>query len=229
MLHPLLTEEENGVPNDLDLAANWLLTGSNASGKSTFIKAVAINNILAQSIGTCTAEQYELKRAPVVTSMAVRDDLAAGESYFVAEIRSMRRLVELLESGTSFYCFVDEVLKGTNTTERIASSCAVLRYLCAPGCLCIAATHDLELTQLLAGEYENHHFSEQVSRQGVCFDYRLKDGPCRTRNAIRLLEQYQFPAAIVAEAQVLVEKNEPEGDVPRAVGSMEQRKEGDGK
>lgn len=200
LLHPLLTESDC-VPNDAQIEANWLLTGSNASGKSTFIKAVALNAILAQSIHTCTASRFVLCRAAVVTSMAARDDLSAGESYFVAEIKSMRRVVALAGGAMPFYCFIDEVLKGTNTAERVAASCAVLRYLCRPGCLCVAATHDLELTELLGDRYENRHFSEQVGEQGVTFDYKLKEGPCRTTNAIRLLGYYDFPPVVVAEAK----------------------------
>ena len=96
--------------------------------------------------------------------MAARDDLAAGESYFVAEIKSMRRVVALVGGPLPFYCFIDEVLKGTNTAERIAASCAVLRYLCRPGCLCVAATHDLELTELLAGLYEKPAFQRGGER-----------------------------------------------------------------
>lgn len=200
LLHPLLTETDC-VPNDAQIRRRWLLTGSNASGKSTFIKAVALNAILAQNIHTCTASRFALRRAAVVTSMAVRDDLSAGESYFVAEIKSMHRAVKLARGPLPFYCFIDEVLKGTNTAERIAASCAVLRYLAAPGCLCVAATHDLELTELLGDLYENRHFSEQVTEQGVTFDYKLKEGPCRTTNAIRLLGYYGFPRELVEEAQ----------------------------
>ena len=200
LLHPLLTETDC-VPNDAAIEHSWLLTGSNASGKSTFIKAVALNAIMAQNINTCTADSFALCRAIVITSMAARDDLSAGESYFVAEIKSMRRVVALADGQSPFYCFIDEVLKGTNTNERIAASCAVLRYLHRPGCLCIAATHDLELTDLLKMQYENRHFSEQVGERGVTFDYKLKDGPCRTTNAIRLLGYYDFPVALVEDAQ----------------------------
>ena len=147
VVHPLL---ENAVGNDAQIKGSWLLTGSNASGKSTFIKALAVNNILAQTIHTCTAQSYRLKAAPVVTSMAVEDSVIEGESYFIAEIKSMLRIVRMVDDGHSCYCFIDEILKGTNTQERIAASCAVLRHLHAANCLCLTATHDIELTQMLA-------------------------------------------------------------------------------
>ena len=209
LLHPLLTEADC-VSNSAEIDCCWLLTGSNASGKSTFIKAVALNAILAQNLGTCTAESFILCRAAVLTSMAARDDLSAGESYFVAEIKSMRRVVALAGGPLPFYCFIDEVLKGTNTAERIAASCAVLQYLDRPGCLCVAATHDLELTHLLGEQYENRNFSEQVGQQGVTFDYKLKDGPCRTTNAIRLLGYYDFPPTLVEQARAYLGQRQAE-------------------
>ncbi len=197
IVHPLLA---NAVPNDASIRQNWLLTGSNASGKSTFIKAVAVNHILAQTIHTCTAKRYCLKPGAVISSMAVEDNIIDGESYFIAEIKSMQRIVALVDSGTLCYCFIDEILKGTNTLERIAASYAVLKHLHRPNCICVAATHDIELTASLANFYENFHFRENFTDAGITFDYKLKQGPSTTRNAIRLLEYYHFPADIIAQA-----------------------------
>lgn len=195
--HPLI---DGAVPNDAQIDKSWLLTGSNASGKSTFIKSIAVNNILAQTINTCTAQSYALKLAPVVTSMAVEDNVIDGESYFIAEIKSMKRIIDLVDAGVQCYCFIDEILKGTNTAERIAASAAVLEHLTEKDCLCLTATHDMELTQLLDGKYVNCHFSEQVDADGVSFDYKLKPGASKTRNAIRLLEYYKFPQDIIFAA-----------------------------
>ena len=194
--HPLL---DDPVRSDARVDGCWLLTGSNASGKSTFLRAVAINCILAQTIHTCTASRFSLAPGAVASSMAVRDDVTGGESYFVAEIRSLGRLVKM--AGTlPLYCFIDEILKGTNTAERIAASQAVLGYLARKGALCMAATHDLELVELAGSAYQNHHFCETITENGVEFDYKLKDGPCRTRNALRLLEYYHFPDEILQSA-----------------------------
>jgi hypothetical protein len=207
LYHPLL---EDAVPNDAALTRNSLVSGSNASGKSTFIKAVAINGILAQTIGTCTATHFQLRPALVVTSMAVRDDLLAGESYFVAEIRSLGRLVEQAERRYCL-CFVDEILKGTNTVERIAASAAILRRFSGLDSLCLVATHDIELTVLLGGLFDNYHFEEQVTDEGVSFDYLIRSGPSRTRNAIRLLATMGFDEATVRAADALVEAHEHTG------------------
>ncbi len=199
LVHPLLAE--TGVGNSAEFCRPVLLTGSNASGKSTFLKALAVNAVLAQTLGVCTARRFSLSPGPVITSMAVTDDVTAGESYFVAELKSLRRVLDLADSGTRALCFIDEILKGTNTVERIAASAAVLRQLADTDCLCFAATHDGELTRMLAAVYENDHFEEQVAPGGVTFDYRLRPGPASTRNAIALLAQLDFPAAVTKEAR----------------------------
>ncbi|MEG1568821.1 MAG: AAA family ATPase [Oscillospiraceae bacterium] len=203
--HPLLN---GAVPNSATIESNWLLTGSNASGKSTFIKAVALNIIMAQTIFTCTAAEAALKFCKVVTSMAVADNVTSGESYFVAEIKSMLRIVQSAQTNKPCYCFIDEILKGTNTVERIAASQAVLQFITGQdNCLCIAATHDIELTQMLAQFYTNMHFSEKITQNGVSFDYLLKCGASDTRNAIRLLEYYKFPAEIINKANEIADNN----------------------
>lgn len=203
VIHPLVKE---GVPNDACIQTDWLLTGSNAAGKSTFLKTIGINNILAQTIHTCTARSYRMKLAPVVTSMAVRDDVACGQSYFVAELGSLKRIVDACAAGRLFYCLIDEVLKGTNTRERVAASAAVLQYLGAGPCLCLAATHDIELTSLLSGQYENYHFSGQATAAGLKFDYKLKNGPAAQGNALGLLGLYGFPREIVKTARALARR-----------------------
>ena len=210
LTHPLLADP---VENSAGITQCWLLTGSNASGKSTFIKSVAVNLILAQTINTCTAARFVMRRAAVITSMAVADNIVDGESYFIAEIKSMRRILAYADTGAPCYCFIDEILKGTNTVERVAASATVLAYLQRPNCLCMAATHDIELTKMLEKTYRNMHFSEQVSEEGVTFDYLLKDGPSTTRNAIKLLEYYGFPAAVVTAANAAANKAEAEKGV----------------
>ncbi|MEG2833846.1 MAG: hypothetical protein RR859_06690 [Ruthenibacterium sp.] len=200
IVHPLLAQP---VANDAQITRDWLLTGSNASGKSTFIKAVAVNLILAQTIHTCTARAFAFGAAPVITSMAIADNIIDGESYFVAEIKSMRRIVTLADTNCACYCFIDEILKGTNTEERVAASIAVLEHLNGTKVLCMAATHDMELPDALGARYENHHFCEQMTADGIAFDYKLKDGVSTTRNAIRLLAYYDFPQDVIVKARQL--------------------------
>ena len=211
LYHPLL---ETPVANSAVFRRHTLFTGSNASGKSTFIKALAVNAILAQTLGVCAARAFTLPRALAVSSMAVSDNLCAGDSYFVAELKSLRRLLACAQTGTPCLCFIDEILKGTNTVERIAASAAVLRHLAGCRCLCFVATHDRELTEMLAGLYENRHFSEQVGPEGVTFDYLLREGPAHTRHAIALLAQLGFPAKVTQAAEDAARAFEAEGRWP---------------
>jgi len=199
--HPLVNEP---VKNSLTMNRNLILTGSNASGKSTFIKSAAINTIFALSIHTCLADRMQLPDAIVVTSMSMRDDVVGGESYFITEIKYLKRIVEKSGEGRMVICMIDEILRGTNTKERIAASEAVLRYLNRKKCLVMVATHDLELTKRFAGDCNMYHFSEKLGEQDVNFDYKLKNGVSNSSNAIDLLEFVEFPKEIVAEARKLV-------------------------
>lgn len=199
LYHPLLPD---GVSNSIDTETSVLLTGSNASGKSTFIKAVAVNAILAQSIHTVFAKSYRASWFHIASSMALRDDILSKESYFIVEIKSLKRIIDLAEQSTlPMLCFIDEVLRGTNTVERIAASSRILQEIAAQGNLCFAATHDIELTYLLEERFANYHFEEQVTEEEVTFDYRLHQGRACTRNAIRLLHMMGYDEKIVQDAQ----------------------------
>lgn len=198
LLHPLLTE---AVPNSLNIKHNILLTGSNASGKSTFMKAVATNLILAQTLNTATAEAFSYKPGLVYTSMANTDDILSGDSYFMTELKSIRRLFNI-KNNQLVYCFIDEIFKGTNTTERIAASESVLNYLdTEKHYKVIAATHDIELSEYLKANYENYHFNESIENNQIYFDYKIKKGKANTRNAIELLRITQFPEKVYTRAK----------------------------
>ena len=198
LLHPLLTE---AVPNSLNINHNILLTGSNASGKSTFMKAVATNLILAQTLNTATAEAFSYKPGLVYTSMANTDDILSGDSYFMTELKSIRRLFNI-KNNQLVYCFIDEIFKGTNTTERIAASESVLNYLdTEKHYKVIAATHDIELSEYLKANYENYHFNESIENNQIYFDYKIKKGKANTRNAIELLRITQFPEKVYTRAK----------------------------
>lgn len=189
--HPLV---EYSVVNPVDWQRNTLVTGSNASGKSTYVKSIAISAILSQTINTAIAEQFTMQPGHVLTSMAVEDDILAGDSYFVAEIKSIKRLLSQVKKGARCYCFIDEILKGTNTIERIAASSSVVTWLADYPSLSFVATHDIELTEMLKKQCDNVHFEETVTEdRGITFDYVLKQGPSVTRNAIALLKVMDYP------------------------------------
>ena len=200
IIHPLL-DEENAIANTIDISNHILLTGSNASGKSTFMKAVALNLILAQSIQTATAHSFIYQPGYVMTSMANADDVLSGDSYFMSELKSIRRLFNTHQCN-KIYCFIDEIFKRTNTTERIAASESVLSYLDNQKAYqVIAATHDVELSTLLENTYNNYHFNESIQENSIFFDYKIKPGKANTRNAIELLRITQFPIYIYQRAQ----------------------------
>lgn len=209
LYHPLL---QNPVKNDLSTDKCVLLTGSNASGKSTFIKAVAINAIFAQTIHTVLADMYKAPYYRIYSSMALRDDILSNESYFIVEIKSLKRIFAKLEiSDIPVLCFVDEILRGTNTVERVAASTQLLKELTKEKAMCFAATHDIELTYLLEEVFANYHFEEVMGENDISFDYKLKSGRANSRNAIRLLEMIGFSKEIVTQAQNRVEHFLSEG------------------
>ena len=207
--HPLIAEP---VKNSYALHGSMLLTGSNASGKSTFLKTVAINQLLAQTLYFACADSFCTDFHRIYTSMSLRDDLENQESYFMVEIRAMQRILDAgKQDGAKIACYVDEVLRGTNTVERIAASTEILKYMAEKGFFCVAATHDIELTSLLEDTYENYHFSEEIRDGDVLFNYRLQNGKAQTRNAIRLLSVMGYEEQIVQRAEGLAETFLKEG------------------
>lgn len=208
LYHPLLAHP---VANSLYAEGGILLTGSNASGKSTFMKNMAVNAVLAQALNTSLSKKYRGVVCRIMTSMALRDNLIQGESYFVVEVKSLKRILEASWEKEPLLCVIDEVLRGTNTTERIAASESVLSALRRANVLCLAATHDAELTYLLEDRYTNYHFEEQITEQGIAFPYRLEKGPARGKNAIALLENMGIEETIVKRARKGAEEFEKTG------------------
>ena len=227
LYHPLLTDP---VSNSLEAGRPVLLTGSNASGKSTFLKAAALCALLSQSTGIAPAKSYSGAYYRIYTSMALRDSLRDGESYFIVEIKSLRRIlqasgnVSVSASEQAVFtgsqqslqqipvlCCIDEVLRGTNTVERIAASAEILRCFAGRNVLCFAATHDLELTSLLGDVFDNYHFSEEIEDGAVRFSYRLQPGPSTTCNAIALLGALGYDRTLVDSARTRADRFLAEG------------------
>lgn len=204
--HPLLT---NPVKNSLQAERGVLLTGSNASGKSTFLRTVAISALFAQTIHTCSASYYEAPVFRIYSSMSLKDNLLGGESYYMAEIKSMKRILDQSriagKEKIHVLCFVDEVLRGTNTVERIAASTRIMQMFADEQTLCFAATHDVELTKLLVDRYDNYHFEERIEEEDIYFPYRLMTGPATSRNAIALLKMLGYDDRIISGAEEMAE------------------------
>ena len=196
--HPFL--DEPVVNSFSSNGSSTLLTCSNASGKSTFLKMTAINAIFAQTIVTVTARSYKTSYFRVMTSIALNDNIFENESYFIVEIASLRRIFESI-GDTTILCCIDEVLRGTNTIERIAASSQILAGLSEKNVLCFAATHDIELAHILKNRYKNYHFHESIVDDNVIFDYILYPGSSKTKNAIKLLGMMGFGEDITEHAE----------------------------
>jgi DNA mismatch repair ATPase MutS len=213
MYHPLLRDP---VPNSFTCEGGNLITGSNASGKSTFLKNIAVNQILMQSLDTVPAEAWSAPYMKIVTSMALTDNLLGGESYFIVEIRSLKRIVDMAaDSDVPVLGIVDEVLRGTNTVKRIAASSKILEMLAKGNAVIFAATHDIELSYILESLYRNLHFEEEIDGGDVRFCYRLMEGRAMTSNAIRLLSVMGYNTNVVDSARKMAEDFTKSGEWDR--------------
>ncbi|EJO5346652.1 DNA mismatch repair protein MutS [Clostridium botulinum] len=198
-VHPLL---DNPVANSISIKDKGIvLTGTNMSGKSTFLRMLGINIILSQSFYFALAKEYKSSFFNIVSSISPNDDLSKGKSYYMAEAEGILRIVNALKKDLPVFCPIDEIFRGTNPIERIAMSAEILSYLQNGRTVSIVATHDRELVDILKDSYEFYYFSESVdSKNGLNFDYKLKVGVSSTRNAIRLLEYIGYPKEVTEKA-----------------------------
>ena|SRR5690554_426608 len=198
--HPLI---ENCVTNSLSLTyASLLLTGSNMSGKSTFIRSVSISSILAQTLNICFAKAYTAPFFKLYSSIRITDDVLEDTSYYLKEVLTIRELIDASIDEDPCLFVLDEIFKGTNTIERISGGKAILSYLNKGNNIVLVSTHDIELTDLLSKEkFKSFHFSEQIENNELAFDHKLKEGRLKTRNAIKILELYNYPSEIIEDAK----------------------------
>jgi DNA mismatch repair ATPase MutS len=203
--HPLLNEP---VTHSISVESGGvLITGSNMSGKTTFLKTIGVNTLLAQTINTCLAKEYRASVFHLKTLIGRKDNIIEGKSYYLDEINALLRVIDALEKDIPCLCLLDEIFRGTNSIERISASAEVLLYFGRSNCLVFAATHDLELTKLVANHYVNYHFSETITEEGIAFNYKLLEGPSTTRNAIKLLRYVGYPDEITDAADTRVSKS----------------------
>jgi MutS-like protein len=192
--HPLIADEHR-VGNDVSLPSAGralVVTGSNMSGKSTLLRAIGVNAVLAFAGAPVCARALAIGPARVATSMRIEDSLEHGVSHFYAELRRLKRVLDLAreEGGAPVLFLLDEILHGTNSRERVIGACAVVRELLASRALGAVSTHDLGITALereLGGKVENVHFEEQVQGDKMTFDYMLRPGIVHSSNALRLM------------------------------------------
>lgn len=204
LFHPLLAQP---VANDLHVRdTSILITGSNMAGKTTFMRTLGVNAILAQTLHTVCAHRWVAPLLHVRSSIGRTDSLLDGKSHYLAEVESVHSLIRAKRSARQHLFLVDEMFRGTNTAERVAAAYAVLKYLTQGVDVVIVATHDLELVDLLGDAYHTCHFRELIADGKLSFDYRLRAGPSSTRNAIALLQLKQYPDEIVADAMAVLNR-----------------------
>jgi hypothetical protein len=210
-VHPLVSPT-HVISNDMRLDGArriWIVTGSNMAGKSTFLRMVGVNALLAQIGTTPAARGMRLAPARLISDLRARDNLAESESYFLSEVRHLRRMIAPPAGDEPILGLIDEPFRGTNSQDQTAASVAVVRHLLASGHLFLLATHDRNLTTLADGSTAaNFHFRENLGSDGLVFDYKLHDGPATTRNALRILEREGYPTSLLAEAHAWLERKE---------------------
>ncbi|WP_184550611.1 MutS-related protein [Mucilaginibacter sp. FT3.2] len=201
LYHPLI---ENCVANSIsiDNKHGILVTGSNMSGKTTFIRAIALNALLSQTINTSFSSAYSAPPLKIFTSINITDDLGDSKSYFQAEALAVKSIVieALAAKPVNSLVIIDEIFRGTNTIERIAAAKAVLSHFIENNSFVFVSTHDLELAELLGSAYKVFSFEELIGDQRLVFDYKLKEGLLKNRNGIAVLQGLGFPDSIINEA-----------------------------
>ena len=196
--HPLIPEcIKNSISID---QKSILLTGSNMSGKTSFIRTIGINVITGLTINTCFAKEISIPRIRIYSAIRISDDLMNDKSYYFEEVLTIKEMIDKSANEKPNLFLLDEIFKGTNTVERISAGKAVLSLLSKNNNIVFVSTHDIELADLLSDEYELFHFSEIVDNKTVDFDYKLKNGKLKNRNAIRILQINDYPESIINEA-----------------------------
>lgn len=197
--HPLLPESQK-VHNSFvieQVGDSFLITGSNMAGKSTFLKSLGVNLVLAQSGSVVDAQSFAAAPLRLFACIKVSDSVTDGLSYFYAEVRRLKALLDAIQIGHAWPVFylIDEIFKGTNNRERLLGSQAYIEALLQQPALGGVTTHDLELVTLSETypALRNYHFREFIQDQQMVFDYQLRTGPCPTTNALKIMALEGLP------------------------------------
>jgi len=192
--HPLIAENVR-VMNDFDLSGRPtvdIVTGSNMAGKSTFLRTAGINMVLAFAGAPVCARSLSLSIFNVLSYMRIKDSLNDQTSTFKAELNRLKMILDTTGTSENSFVLIDEMLRGTNSRDKYLGSKVFIEKLIAQGTPALFATHDLQLSEMQADHREkvrNYHFDIQISGGEMEFDYKLKQGPCKTFNAALLLKQ----------------------------------------
>jgi len=192
--HPLINPAKR-VDNDIYINSSgeiMLITGSNMAGKSTYLRSIGINVVLAMAGAPVCAESFCLSTVQIVSSMRIADNLEESTSTFYAELKKLKTVIDMVNDGANVFILLDEILRGTNSLDRHTGSVALLKQLIKKHAAGIIATHDVELAKLketYPANILNYHFDAQVSNDELYFDYKLKTGVCESLNASILMKK----------------------------------------
>jgi len=192
--HPLIGKSKR-INNYIDIKDDselMLVTGSNMAGKSTYLRSIGVNVILAMAGAPVCAKDLTVSHVQVISSMRITDNLAESTSTFYAELKKLKTIIEKVNAGEKVFILLDEILRGTNSLDRHTGSVALVKQLIKHHAAAIIATHDLELAELkneFPGNIINYHFDVQVSNDELYFDYKLKPGICTSLNASILMKK----------------------------------------
>jgi MutS domain V len=192
--HPLLDEAKR-IDNNFTMqqpAGIALITGSNMAGKSTFLRSIGVNTIMAMMGAPVCAASMLLSPMRIISSMRVADNLEESTSTFYAELKKLKYIIECINRNENVFVLLDEILRGTNSVDRHTGTKALIKQLIKKNAIAVLATHDVELAQL-ENEYKtalhNYHFDVQVAGEELYFDYKLKEGVCTSLNASILMKK----------------------------------------
>ncbi len=192
--HPFIANEDR-VGNDLLLESAgtfWLVTGANMAGKSTYLRSVGVNLVLAMVGAPCCAKQFTFTPLPLITSMRASDSLQDQTSYFYAELKRLKTIIDLLKQEGIAFIMVDEMLRGTNSRDKQTGSKRFIEQLVQLKGMGLIATHDLglgELQEEYPGQVYNKRFEVDIAEGGLSFDYKLQEGLSQNLNATYLMEE----------------------------------------
>lgn len=215
LAHPLLPRATR-VANDCVLPSDgttWVVTGSNMSGKSTFLRAAGLSVVMARAGLPVAARSFAMRLGGVVTSMRVEDSLQGGASRFLSEVRRLRQCVDAAERPEGTLVLLDEILAGTNSKERHLGALAVLKSLGQQKAVVLLSTHDLGLAEIREEAPDRTrvvHFRDRVVNGEMIFDYVLRDGPLQTTNALRVMRREGLDVPVAPG-----ERDDTDGSAPR--------------
>lgn len=190
--HPLI---EKPVKNSFTTSRSCMITGSNASGKSTFLKVIGINMVMAKTLHTCFASSWTCYDFTIHSAIHMKDDLESGDSYYVKEIKTLKSMIDDVKERDCLI-FIDEILRGTNEKERVLISQAILTYLFQTSSITLVTTHDLSLVEKF-DDIDQYCFRDPIQDQQLYLDYKIHHGRCSVGNAIALLEIYGYDENIL--------------------------------